>query len=128
MMTASAVRPARGGDVLAEWAQNLTGQTAGRRRGRLRFAWPPGIRALGPGVPGHSSLAVPSWAVRPCPQTIKRLRGMQLAGAESFQIRHVVPGDLSAQHHLGGYSAKLHTPEGFMQNPAVDARRRRSAA
>ena len=30
MMTASAVRPARGGDVLAEWAQNLTGQTAGR--------------------------------------------------------------------------------------------------
>ena len=39
MMTASAVRPARGGDVLAEWAQNLTGQTAGRRRGRLRFAF-----------------------------------------------------------------------------------------
>jgi len=38
-MTASAVRSARGGDVLAEWAQNLTGQTAGRRRGRLRFAF-----------------------------------------------------------------------------------------
>ena len=35
MMMASAARPARGGDVLAEWAQSLTGQTAGRSRGRL---------------------------------------------------------------------------------------------
>jgi hypothetical protein len=39
MMMASAARPARGGDVLAEWAQSLTGQTAGRSRGRLRFAF-----------------------------------------------------------------------------------------
>jgi len=38
-MMASAARPARGGDVLAEWAQSLTGQTAGRSRGRLRFAF-----------------------------------------------------------------------------------------
>ena len=53
---------------------------------------------------------------------------MQLAGAESFQIHHVVPGHRSSQHHLGGYSAKLHTPEGLTQNPAVGARRRRSAA
>jgi hypothetical protein len=34
MMMASAARPARGGDVLAEWAQSLTSQTAGRSRGR----------------------------------------------------------------------------------------------
>jgi len=40
MMTASAARRARGGDVLAEWAQSLAGQTAaGRSRGRLRFAF-----------------------------------------------------------------------------------------
>jgi site-specific DNA recombinase len=39
MMMASAARPARGGDVLAEWAQSLTGQAAGRSRGRLRFAF-----------------------------------------------------------------------------------------
>ena len=39
MMMAGAVRPARGGDVLAEWAQTLTGQAAGRSRGRLRFAF-----------------------------------------------------------------------------------------
>jgi site-specific DNA recombinase len=39
MMMASAARPARGGDVLAEWAQSLTSQTAGRSRGRLRFAF-----------------------------------------------------------------------------------------
>jgi len=39
MMTPSAARPARGSDVLAEWAQSLTGQTAGRSRGRLRFAF-----------------------------------------------------------------------------------------
>jgi len=34
MMVASAARRASGGDVLAEWAQSLTGQTAGRSRGR----------------------------------------------------------------------------------------------
>src|SRR5258707_6491015 len=39
MMMASAARPARGGDVLAEWAQSLASQTAGRSRGRLRFAF-----------------------------------------------------------------------------------------
>ena len=39
MMMASAARPARGGDVLAEWAQSLTSQTAGRSQGRLRFAF-----------------------------------------------------------------------------------------
>ncbi len=39
MMMASAARPASGGDVLAEWAQSLTGQTARRNRGRLRFAF-----------------------------------------------------------------------------------------
>ena len=39
MMMASAARPARGRNVLAEWAQSLTGQTAGRSRGRLRFAF-----------------------------------------------------------------------------------------
>jgi site-specific DNA recombinase len=39
MMTASVARPARGGDVLAEWVQSLTSQTAGRSRGRLRFAF-----------------------------------------------------------------------------------------
>ena len=39
MMTASAACPARGSDVLAAWAQSLTGQTAGRRRGCLRFAF-----------------------------------------------------------------------------------------
>ena len=39
MMMASAARPARGGDVLAESAQNLTSQIAGRSRGRLRFAF-----------------------------------------------------------------------------------------
>jgi site-specific DNA recombinase len=39
MMTAIAGRSARGGDVLAEWAQSLTGQTAGRHRGRLRFVF-----------------------------------------------------------------------------------------
>jgi hypothetical protein len=38
-MMASAGRPARGGDVLAEWAQSLTSQIAGRSRGRLRFAF-----------------------------------------------------------------------------------------
>src|SRR6516162_4544863 len=36
---AGAARSARGGDVLAEWAQSLTGQAAGRSRGRLRFAF-----------------------------------------------------------------------------------------
>ena len=39
MMMVSAVRLARDGDVLADWAQSLTGQTAGRSRGRLRFAF-----------------------------------------------------------------------------------------
>ena len=39
MMMVSAARPARGGDVLTEWAQSLTGQMAGRSRGRLRFAF-----------------------------------------------------------------------------------------
>ena len=39
MMMASAARPARGRNVLAEWAQSLTGQAAGRSRGRLRFAF-----------------------------------------------------------------------------------------
>jgi len=39
MIMASAARPAKGGDVLAEWAQSLTSQTAGRSRGRLRFAF-----------------------------------------------------------------------------------------
>ena len=39
MMMTSAARPARGGGVLAEWAQSLAGQTAGRSRGRLRFAF-----------------------------------------------------------------------------------------
>ena len=39
MMMASAARPARGGDVLAESAQNLTSQIAGRSRGRQRFAF-----------------------------------------------------------------------------------------
>jgi site-specific DNA recombinase len=39
MMTPSAARPARGSDVLAEWAQSLTGQTPGRSWGRLRFAF-----------------------------------------------------------------------------------------
>src|SRR5215472_3634797 len=39
MMMAGAARPARGGDVLAEWAQSLTGQTTRRSRGRLRFAF-----------------------------------------------------------------------------------------
>jgi site-specific DNA recombinase len=39
MMMAGAARPGRGGDVLAEWAQTLTGQAAGRSRGRLRFAF-----------------------------------------------------------------------------------------
>ena len=39
MMMASAARPARGRNVLAEWAQSLTGQTTGRSRGRLRFAF-----------------------------------------------------------------------------------------
>ena len=39
MIMASATRPAKGGDVLAEWAQSLTSQTAGRSRGRLRFAF-----------------------------------------------------------------------------------------
>ena len=39
MMTASAARPARGGDVLAAWAQSLTSQIAGRSRGGLRFAF-----------------------------------------------------------------------------------------
>src|SRR2546423_3022811 len=38
-MVASAARPARGGDVLAEWAHSLTSQIAGRSRGRLRFAF-----------------------------------------------------------------------------------------
>src|SRR2546423_7699661 len=38
-MVASAARPARGGDVLAEWAHSLTSQVAGRSRGRLRFAF-----------------------------------------------------------------------------------------
>jgi hypothetical protein len=37
MMTASAACPASG-DVLAEWARSLAGQTAGRSRGHLRFA------------------------------------------------------------------------------------------
>src|SRR6476659_797683 len=36
---ASATRPAKGGDVLADWAQSLISQTAGRSRGRLRFAF-----------------------------------------------------------------------------------------
>ena len=39
MMMASAARPARSGDVLAEWAQSLTSQTARRSQGRLRFAF-----------------------------------------------------------------------------------------
>jgi site-specific DNA recombinase len=39
MVMAGAARPVRGGDVLAEWAQSLTGQTAGRGRGRLRSAF-----------------------------------------------------------------------------------------
>ena len=39
MMMASAARPARGGDVLADWAQSLTSQAAGWSRGRLRFAF-----------------------------------------------------------------------------------------
>ena len=39
MMMVSAARSARGGDVLTEWAQSLTGQMAGRSRGRLRFAF-----------------------------------------------------------------------------------------
>jgi len=39
MMMAGAARPARGGDVLADWAQSLVGQAAGRSRGRLRFAF-----------------------------------------------------------------------------------------
>jgi len=39
MMTASAACPARDSDALAEWAQSLTGQAAGRRRGRVRFAF-----------------------------------------------------------------------------------------
>jgi site-specific DNA recombinase len=39
MMTASTARPARDSDALAEWAQSLTGQTAGRRRGHMRFAF-----------------------------------------------------------------------------------------
>jgi hypothetical protein len=39
MMMASAARPARGGDVLADWAQSLTSPSAGRSRGRLRFAF-----------------------------------------------------------------------------------------
>ncbi len=43
MMMASAARPARG-DVLAEWAQSLTGQAAGRSRGRLRFVFTAGCR------------------------------------------------------------------------------------
>jgi hypothetical protein len=34
MMMASAARPARGGDVLAEWAQSLTSQAAGRALSR----------------------------------------------------------------------------------------------
>jgi hypothetical protein len=38
-MMASAARRAGDGDVLAEWAQSLTGHTAGRSRGRLRFAF-----------------------------------------------------------------------------------------
>src|ERR1039457_7025005 len=39
MMMVSAARPARDGDVLAEWAQSLTSQIAGPSRGRLRFAF-----------------------------------------------------------------------------------------
>jgi site-specific DNA recombinase len=39
MMMASAAGPARGGDVLAGWAQSLTDQMVGRSRGRLRFAF-----------------------------------------------------------------------------------------
>ena len=39
MMLAGAAGPAGGGDVLADWAQSLTGQAAGRSRGRLRFAF-----------------------------------------------------------------------------------------
>ena len=38
-MMASAARPARGGDVLADRAQSLTSQAAGPSRGRLRFAF-----------------------------------------------------------------------------------------